>query len=355
MSKESPSARAAPASGQWDLLGHDAAVAILRRAVAGGDLSHAYLFSGAPGIGTSTLARALALSLICAADPGAGVPCRACAQCRLMLAGNHPDVMTLTRDPDKQVITTAQLKAFESRIALLPYQARRSVYIIEDAHLLHEAAANALLKTLEEPPAHAVLLLTTSDEDAVPLTVRSRCQIIALRPVPAPRIARWLEDVDGLPGPRARTLATLSGGRPGWARAAAADQTLVGAYDERLESMANLLDLDLAGRIAAVPRLLNRATFNENRALAADLLDLLLQWVRDLLVVAEGLPDLVVATRQFERLESQAAHLNRERLQQAITLIRQAMLDVEHNLTPRLVLENLLLHLPAVRPAGGRR
>ena len=342
-------------AGRWDLLGHDAVIAVLRGALARGDISHAYLFTGPRGIGKATLARALALSLICTPPPGIEAPCRTCIQCRLMLAGNHPDVGTLTREPDRQVIRTEQVKAFEARIGLLPYQAPRSIYIIEEADLLSEAAANALLKTLEEPPAHAVLLLTTSDEEAVPLTVRSRCQVMALRPVPAARITLWLEEDYGVPSGRARTLAALSAGCPGWARDAAADPALMAAYDERLDSAASLLDLDVKGRMAAVPRLLDRATFNENRQLAAEMLDLLLQWARDLLVIVEGLPDLVVATRHFERLETQATYVSRQSLQAAVGLIRQAMGDVEHNLTPRLVLENLLLHLPVLRPTAGLR
>jgi DNA polymerase-3 subunit delta' len=345
--------RAIPA-GEWDVVGHEACVATLRGALDRGEVSHAYLVTGPAGVGKSTLARALALALVCTPPSGARIPCRACIQCRLALAGAHPDVATLVRDADKQVITTAQLKSFEGRIALLPYQAPRSVYIVEDADRLHEAAANALLKTLEEPPAHAVLLLTASDEEAVPPTVRSRCQVLALRPVPAPRIARWLEEVHAQPGPQARTLAALSGGRPGWARVAAATPGLLAEHDARVERVAGLLDLAPTARVAAVPRLLDRSTFNENREVAAEVLDVLLQWTRDLLMIVEGLPNLVVATRHFERLEGQAARLSRESLRQAVGLIRQAALDVERNVTPRLVLETLLLRLPAAQPAGGR-
>jgi DNA polymerase-3 subunit delta' len=218
-----------------------------------------------------------------------------------------------------------------------------------------------LLKTLEEPPAHALLVLTTGDEDALPATIRSRCQVIALRPVPAARIARWLQEEQGLGAGQARTLAALCGGRPGWARAAAADPQLLAAHDALVERVGGLLDLDAAARVAAVPRFLDRSSFNENRQAAAELLDLLLRWTRDLLVIAEGLPDLVVYSRHFERLESQATRLSREGALRAVHLIRQAADDVEHNLTPRLVIETLLLRLPPARlaqlrpTAGGRR
>src|SRR5262249_54940287 len=149
-----PSAQA----GRWNILGHETCVTVLRHGLARGDLAHAYLLTGPSGIGKSTLARELALALVCTPPARAAAPCRTCMQCRLALAGNHPDVTVLARDAERQVIRAEQIRDLEERIILLPYQAARSVYLIEDADLLHESAANALLKTLEEPPAHASLV-----------------------------------------------------------------------------------------------------------------------------------------------------------------------------------------------------
>ncbi len=343
-----------PMLGDWDVLGHDAGVSMLQRCVLHGNLSHAYLFAGPPSVGKSTLARELALSMVCTPASGDAIPCRTCAQCRLVLSGHHPDVVTMTRAADRRDILIDQIREMQQRVMLRPYQARRSVQIIEEADSLNEAAANALLKTLEEPPGHALLILTAVDEEALPATIRSRCQIITLRPVPNARIAGWLEGRWSIAAGQARTLAALSNGRPGWAREAVANPQLVAEHDARIESTGGLLDLDPRARSAAVPRFLKYASFNENRQAAADVLDLLLRWMRDLLVIVEGLPDLVTFTRQFERLESQTTRCTHYEIQQAIQLVRQAIDDIEHNLTPRLVLETLLLQLPSAG-GGGRQ
>lgn len=343
------------APGQWDVVGHDAAITMLRQGVDRGDLAHAYLLSGPPQVGKGTIARELALALVCEPGPGEVAPCRRCPQCRLALSGSHPDVSTVARLPDKRDITVDQIRQMEGRVGLRPYQARRSVQIIREANLLNEAAANALLKTLEEPPGHALLLLTATDEEALPATIRSRCQALALRPVPPARIAAWLEGRCGTAPSQARTLAALSAGRPGWAYQAASSPQLVGEHDALVQRVGGLLDLEVKARVQAVPGFLDRDSFNENRQMAATVLDLLLRWVRDLLVIAEGLPELVVYTRHFERLEEQAARLTRGGIRDAVGLLRQAADDVERNVTPRLVLEALLVRLPTASAGAARR
>jgi DNA polymerase-3 subunit delta' len=200
-----------------DLVGHERAAARLRRAVSDGRQPGAVLVLGPPGVGKRALADAFTTLLLCDA-PVDGDACGVCAQCTRLAAGTHPDVRVVARDQDRRDVRIEQVRDLTRWLSLQPLMAGRKVGVIDDAHCLNEHGQNALLKTLEEPPGSAVLVLVATYPSLLLPTVRSRCQLVRLDPLPADAVAQVLE-AHGVPAERARLLAPLAEGSPGQALA----------------------------------------------------------------------------------------------------------------------------------------
>jgi DNA polymerase-3 subunit delta' len=163
----------------WSVIGHEWAVRLLSGQIAAGRTRHAYLFTGAPGLGKTTLAMRLAQAFNCI---GGSPPCNKCRPCDLIGRGGHPDVLIV--QPEGTSIKIEAIRDLQAALTLRPLEARFRVALILNANRLTDAAADALLKTLEEPPATARLLLTSESAEATLPTIVSRCQVITLRPVP---------------------------------------------------------------------------------------------------------------------------------------------------------------------------
>ncbi|MGH2451605.1 MAG: ATP-binding protein, partial [Candidatus Limnocylindria bacterium] len=157
-----------------------------------GDVAHAYLLSGPRSIGKRTIALRLAQTLNCAGEPSGPGGCGACLSCRKIQSGIHPDVVLVQRDPEVKVITIEQMREMQLDLSLRPLEGRSRVVIVDDASELHDHAQDALLKTLEEPPGHAVLLLLTRVPERLHETVVSRTQALPFRLVPTAEIAAGL-------------------------------------------------------------------------------------------------------------------------------------------------------------------
>ena len=183
----------------WSLIDHDWAVTQLRQSLVHDRVAHAYLFCGPPQVGKTHLARLWAQALLC---PRPEPPCGQCPSCRKIDHGTHPDVQLLAGQGAGQSIKIHQVRALQREAVLLPYEGPRRVFILRRFDLATVEAANSLLKTLEEPPAHVVLILTAVDASALPPTVVSRCQRLDLRPVPPGVIQSALEQ-EGAPPDRA--------------------------------------------------------------------------------------------------------------------------------------------------------
>jgi DNA polymerase-3 subunit delta' len=213
------------------LVGQDEAVATLRRAVAaaadtvagtvaaaGAAMTHAWLFTGPPGSGRSIAARAFAAALQCA-DQGCGT----CPGCHTTLTGTHADVRVVV--PEGLTVGVAEMRALVLRAQGAPSQGRWQVLLVEDADRLTEAAGNALLKAIEEPPPRTVFLLCTpsTHPDDISVTIRSRCRVVTLRQPSAEAVASVLVDRDGVPWDDALWAAAAAQGHVGRARRLAHD------------------------------------------------------------------------------------------------------------------------------------
>lgn len=158
-----------------DMVGQSAAVGVLRQSLADGRLGHAYLFSGPRGCGKTSAARLVAKALNCSGASEAGESCGACPNCESIAMGEHLDVIEIDGASNRGI---GEIRDLKSHVNLKPLSSKYKVYIIDEVHMLTEAAFNALLKTLEEPPANVIFMLATTEPHKVPVTIRSRCQHI---------------------------------------------------------------------------------------------------------------------------------------------------------------------------------
>lgn len=219
------------------LLGHEHPIAQFRRTVQNGTLAAAYLITGPAGIGKYTLARIVAQQCLCPELRPDDAPCGQCRSCARIVAGQHPDVLTLAPDPEKArpEIPIAAVRAVCARLQLHPLEGARKFVLIDQADALHPAAASAILKTLEEPPAHSHFLLISARPHRLLPTIRSRCQTIALSPLPNAPLLHYLER-QGMETAEARQRMVLAEGSIGRALALP-----IAAFSETIQDWHQLL------------------------------------------------------------------------------------------------------------------
>lgn len=325
-------------SADWPVVGHEWAVTQLQRAAAEQRIAHAYLISGPEHVGKMTLARALALALNCTAD---APPCGRCRACTLINTSKHPDVQFIA--PDGRSLKIDQVRALEHDLALRPVEARFRVAVFDQFETATVEAQNALLKTLEEPPDYAILILVVADPELLLPTIVSRCQQIPLRPLTVAQvrdalIARWRVEAG-----HADLLAHLSGGRPGWAVQAAADPSLLAARATALDDLTELLTSDRVRRFAYAEAL----TKNPERT--REVLNVWRTWWRDVMLLGSGSRAALVNIDRGSQLQTLARQVNAARAKAAAEACGRALWQIDRNATPRLVMEVLLLDLPLLR------
>lgn len=319
----------------WGMIGHEWAVRLLQLSLARGQLSHAYLFLGPPRIGKTTLAVALAQAVNCTGD---SPPCGECRSCRLIAAGRHPDIR-LVEGGEVRAILIDQVRTLQHEIVLSPVEARRRVVILTDFQGATPEAANSLLKTLEEPPAQVMLILTASQRERLLPTIFSRCRPLWLRPPSDETIARGLQARLDVPEERAHQLARLAAGKVGWAVQAARDES---PLRQRAEHLRRIQEITGAGTLE---RLRWARDLSEQADGLPAFLDCWLSWWRDLLLWRAGCPELIANVDQEATLTAAAPSYGVPELLRGLKALNEARRRLDSNANPRLTLEVLFLAL----------
>jgi len=321
----------------WTTIGHDWAIELLNRARAQGRLAQTYLIAGPEHIGKTHLALELAAAINCQGDDP---PCLQCTSCSQTSARRHPDLTFVAPDPDR--IRIAQVRDLAYQLALSPLQGNWRVCVIRDVDRATPEAANALLKTLEEPPSHAILILTVSDASLLLPTIVSRCQVLTLRAVPPETVERALVE-RGVEISQARLLARISAGRIGWAIAAAESPQMLEQRDSWIDELLTLLESGRATRLARAEAL------SRSKALP-EMLKTWEQWWRDVMLIAGGAPEGCANIDRMEPLERLANSYNLQQAGRCVAQVLDTQRRLDQNANARLALEVLLLNWRRRRP-----
>ena len=235
----------------WEIIGHAWAVDMLTRHIARGEVRHAYIFCGPPGVGRRTLALRFAQALNCQQPPAPGMPCRTCRSCRHIETMQHPDLIVVEKEPDKTEISIDQVRALQGKLFLSPYESPYKIGLLLRFHQASAGAQNALLKILEEAPSKAVLLLTSDLPEAVLETVLSRCEVLRLRPQAAGTLAETLAGgKTSSASADLQLLARLADGRPGLALNLMRDGKARARRQELLETGFEIFGMSRRERLA---------------------------------------------------------------------------------------------------------
>lgn len=315
-----------------DVIGQDRSIAVLRSSIAMGRVAHAYLFSGIEGCGKRKTALAFVQAVFCGKDEACGV----CSSCRKVANGQHPDLHIL--EPDGAFIKIDQVRELQKELSYRAFEAPKKACIIDGAEKLNQSSGNALLKTLEEPPGDALMILIAPERSAVLQTILSRCQALHFHPLPAELIEQRLIR-DHFSADAARVAATLCGG--------SLKRGVEIATDGVLESRGSFLERVLALGLSDVAALFAAAEeFAADKEGLPGLLELLLSFLRDVLIY-RSTPG-ALANADLEPLIAREAERTSERrvmelIEQLLTMQRM----LARNVNARLALEVFFMRLAA--------
>lgn len=320
-----------------EITGHERVIETLRRSVRCGKLPHAYIFEGSPGTGRKKTALALVQAIFCRA--GLDDACGECPACRKVMSGNHADIHFVEPLPDKKDISIDQLRELQRELSLRPYEALRKVCIMEPAERMNRFSANSFLKTLEEPPGNALIILLTENADMLLPTIRSRCQLIRFAPLSMEHLVSLLER-RGMDSATAALTAQVAAGS--MMRALEMDNEALGERRELLLKHLEALKPDRIGTIFDASEQLSG-----NREENLEMLDMLLSFVRDIIHILVGRRD-IINKNIYDRLISLSGGLSLERSLTLAEEIFKTRRSIYNNANAKLALDILFMKMAGV-------
>lgn len=327
----------------WDMLGHEWAVSLLKEHIVQGGLRHAYLFTGPQGVGRRTLALRMAQAINCLQPPAPGQPCGQCRICKQLERMEHPDLALEQAEQVGGILKVDQIRDLQRSLSLAPYDPRYRVALLLRFEEANQNAANALLKTLEEPPPQVILMVTADSPESLLPTIVSRCEVVRLCPLSLEQVRQGLRERWGLPSDEAELLAHISGGRPGYALRLHKEPDRMAQRVAWLDDHQQML---FASRV-------QRFAYAETLAKDKDILrNVLLAWIslwRDVLLCTAGSISPFANLDQAGEIELLATHFGLDVVHQTIAGLEHTLDLLDRNVNTRLAAEVMLLDLPVIR------
>jgi len=344
----------------WGLTGHDWAVQMLKQHVVHDSVRHAYLFCGPPGVGRRTLALRLVQALNCPQSLAAGEPCGKCRTCRQIERMQYADLAVIQADKEGGVLKVEPIRTITQSLSLMPYQGRYRVALFLRFQEANASASNALLKTLEEAPPKAILILTADTPEQLLPTIVSRCDILRLRPLPVEMVEARLRE-NGADETKARLLAHISGGRPGYALRLMQDEDALAFRKQRLEDLQKLLKSSRRERFAYADKLTRRKRSAGEKSTEEDeeaenkieaherfrkTLQVWLSFWRDVMLRVSGSDAPLANMDCSAEIEELAGKLALDEAHRLVSAAEDAIEKLKQNVNARLLAEVLLLDWP---------
>lgn len=319
-----------------DILGHDQIKEHFRNAVRTGKISHAYILSGEAGMGRKSLANAFALNLLC--EKGLPDPCMQCHACKQVLSGSHPDLIFVTHEKPASIGVDDIREQINDTIMVRPYSSYYKIYIVDEAEKMTVQAQNALLKTIEEPPPYAVILLLTTNQDAFLPTILSRCVQLKLKPLKDETVREYLIRSLGVKESRAEIYAAFARGNLGKAIHLAESEDFKLMYGELLHMLKKIKDTDISGLLDYIHKI------REENLDIRECLDFMQMWYRDVLMYKTTKDiNLLIFKDEYPAIKNMCMVSGYEGLEKIMEAIDKARIRLDANVNLELVMELLLL------------
>lgn len=321
-----------------DIIGQEQIKTHLKNAISTGKISHAYIINGERFSGKEFIARVFAMALQC--EEGGEEPCQQCHSCRQALSGNQPDIIYLNHEKPNSIGVDDIRTQINGDIAIKPYSSPYKIYIIGEAEKMTVQAQNALLKTLEEPPAYAVILLLTTNVNSLLQTILSRCVILHMKPVSDELIKKFLMEQMQVPDYKADVCTAFARGNVGKAKHLASSEDFEKVKEEAISLLKYVHDMDVTEMIAAIKKI------TEYKLDVGDYLDILAIWYRDVLLFkATRDANHLVFREETQNIRKITGRTSYEGIETIIQSLSRAKSRLEANVNFDLTMELLLLDI----------
>ena len=323
-------------TGFQNIIGHEDVVQHLENAVKTGKISHAYIFSGEDGAGKKTLAYTFAMALQCQGENEK--PCHRCESCKRAAGKNHPDIITVTHEKPGTISVEEVRSQLVNDVEIRPYYGPFKVYMVPDAQMMTQQAQNAILKTIEEPPEYAVIMLLTTNAASLLPTIRSRCVRLDLKIVDDSMVKQYLMEHLHVPDYRAEIDVSFAHGSIGRAKEAATSQEFADLTQNALRV------LTYSGNMEVFEMNETIKTIASDKTRIEDYLDIFQFWFRDVLMFkATQEIDHLVFKQEIGTIREQARERSYENLEKILESIEKTKVRLRANVNPELALELLFL------------
>lgn len=323
-------------SGFKDIIGHAQVIEHLKSAIKLDKISHAYIINGEVGSGKKMLSSAFAMTLQC--ETGNNEPCGKCKSCIQAMNGNQPDIIWISHEKPGSIGVDDIRVQLNNDIGVKPYSSNYKIYIINEADKLTVQAQNALLKTLEEPPAYAVIILLTTNHEALLSTILSRCVILSLKFVEDELIKKYLMEVKQIPDYKANISVAFAQGNVGKAIILASTQEFDQLREDTFSVLRNMNDMEIYEVIEYIKKIA------ENKLSINDYLDLITLWFRDVLLFkATNDVNNLVFKDNISDIKKQASKSSYNGIERILDALDKAKTRLNANVNFELVMELLLL------------
>ncbi len=323
-------------TGFSDVLGHEQTILHMKHAIEMDKVSHAYIISGEKGSGKKLLADLFARTLQC--ERKGTEPCMECRSCKQALSLNQPDIIRVMHEKPNTISVEDIRTQINGDIMIRPYSSPYKIYIVDEAEKLSVQAQNALLKTIEEPPVYAVLLLLTTNAGMLLQTIRSRCVILELKPVSSPMVKNYLMEQLEVPEYHADICTAFAQGNVGKAKRLALSDSFSEMLEHALHLVKYIHDMEVVDMISDLKRI------NTYKMEINDYLDLLTVWYRDVLMFkATRDADSLIFSHELISIREKAQKSSYEGLECIIKSLEKAKIRLNANVNFDMALELLLL------------
>ncbi|WP_333647452.1 DNA polymerase III subunit delta' [Lacrimispora sp.] len=322
--------------GFQDIIGHENIKEHLQRAIESNHVSHAYILTGEAGMGRKSIANAFAMTLLC--EKGKNEPCMECHACKQVMSGNHPDLIYVTHEKTGSIGVDDVREQIHDTIMIRPYSSYYKIYIVDEAEKMTVQAQNALLKTIEEPPSYAVIMLLTTNQEVFLPTILSRCIQLKLKPLQDSVIKSYLVGSLGIKESRAEIYSAFARGNLGRAIYLASSEEFQLMYTELLHMLKHLRSMDITELLFYIKKMKD-----ENLDIRS-CLDFMQIWYRDILMykVTKDI-NLLVFREEYNTIREMGSASAYDGIEAILQAIDKARIRLDANVNMELAMELMLL------------